>query len=237
MKFETPLIKGTLVKRYKRFMADVELEDGSIVVAHCANSGSMLSVNEPGADVWISPASNPDRKLKFTWELIKIGDAMVGINTNHPNKLVAEAIEDGTIKELSGYASLRREVKYGKNSRIDILLEDDKKPSCYVEVKNVTMRRDLSTGAPADFPDSVTSRGKKHLEELSDMVADGYRAVMMYLVQRDDADCFTIAEDIDPEYAEALKKARKAGVEVLCYDCAVTPKSVNVRNALRINLD
>jgi len=237
MQFETPLIKGTLVKRYKRFMADVELEDGSVVVAHCANSGSMLSVNEPGSDVWISPASNPDRKLKFTWELIRIGDAMVGINTNHPNRLVAEAIEDGTISELSGYASLRREVKYGKNSRIDILLEDEAKPDCYVEVKNVTMRRDLSKGAPADFPDSVTSRGKKHLEELSDMVSDGHRAVMMYLVQRDDAECFEIAGDIDPDYAEALDKARKAGVEVLCYDCKIAPETITVNRALRINLD
>ncbi|NQV44900.1 MAG: DNA/RNA nuclease SfsA, partial [Rhodospirillales bacterium] len=177
MEFETPLIKGTLVKRYKRFMADVELADGTVVVAHCANSGSMLSVNEPGSTVWISPATNPDRKLKYTWEMIRICDAMVGINTSHPNRLVADAIEDGTITELGGYASLRREVKYGKNSRIDILLEDDAKPTCYVEVKNVTMRRDLSTGAPADFPDSVTSRGKKHLEELSDMIADGHRAV------------------------------------------------------------
>ena len=228
MKFETPLIKGTLVKRYKRFMADVELADGSVVTAHCANSGSMLSVNEPGSDVWISPASNPDRKLKFTWELIKLGDAMVGINTVHPNKLVAEAIEDGTIKELSGYASLRREVKYGKNSRIDILLEDDAKPSCYVEVKNVTMRRDLKPGAPADFPDGVTSRGKKHLEELTDMIKEGHRAVMMYLVQRDDTENFTIAEDIDPDYAEALRRALKSGLEVLCYDCAVSPEEITV---------
>ncbi len=235
MEFQNPLIKGTLVRRYKRFMADVKLEDGSVVIAHCANSGSMLSVNEPGADVWISPATNPDRKLKFTWELIRIGDAMVGINTSHPNKLVAEAIEDGTIKELNGYASLRREVKYGKNSRIDILLEDDAKPLCYVEVKNVTMRRDLSSGAPADFPDSVTSRGTKHLGELSDMVTDGHRAVMMYLVQRDDADSFTIAEDIDPEYAGALRKALKAGVEVLCYDCALSPKTITVNRPLPVD--
>ena len=237
MEFQTPLIKGTLVKRYKRFMADVELDDGSVVVAHCANSGSMLSVNEPGADVWISPATNPDRKLKFTWELIRIGDAMVGINTSHPNKLVADAIEDGTIKELGGYASLRREVKYGKNSRIDILLEDDERPKCYVEVKNVTMRRDLSPGAPADFPDSVTSRGKKHLEELSDMITEGHRAVMMYLVQRDDADSFAIAKDIDPEYAEALQKAQKAGLEVLCYDCAISPETITVNRPLPIIFD
>jgi len=234
MKFETPLIKGSLVKRYKRFMADVELADGSVVVAHCANSGSMLSVNEPGAEVWISPSDNPKRKLKYTWELIKIGDAMVGINTGHPNKLVADAIEDGTITELAGYGSLRREVKYGKNSRIDILLEDDARPPCYVEVKNTTMRRDLSPGAPVDFPDSVTSRGTKHLGELSDMVAEGCRAVMVYLVQRDDADCFTIAEDIDPVYADALRQAVKAGVEVLCYDCTLSPEVITVNRPLAI---
>ncbi len=240
MKFESTLIKGTLVKRYKRFMADVELADGSVVTAHCANSGSMLSVNEPGAEVWISPASNPDRKLKFTWEMIRIGDALVGINTALPNKMVAEAIEDGTITELTGYASLRREVKYGKNSRIDILLEDDDgadaKPMCYVEVKNVTMRRDLSPGAPAEFPDSVTVRGTKHLGELSDMVAEGHRAVMMYLVQRDDAESFTTAADIDPDYAAALQKAMKAGVEVLCYTCTLSAEEIRVTRPLALAL-
>jgi sugar fermentation stimulation protein A len=236
MKFEPPLIQGKLVKRYKRFMADVELEDGSVVTAHCANSGSMLSVNEPGADVWISPATNPDRKLKFTWEMLRIGEAMVGVNTNRPNKLVAEAILDGTITELSGYATLRHEVKYGKNSRIDLLLEDDARPTCYVEVKNVTMRRDLSPGAPADFPDSVTTRGTKHLHELSDMVADGHRAAMMYLVQRDDAAGFEVASDIDPDYAAALTAAVKAGVEVICYDCKLDTHEITVNKPLAIKL-
>lgn len=236
MKFETPLIRGTLVKRYKRFMADVELDDGSVVTAHCANSGSMLSVNEPGSEVWISPATNPDRKLRFTWEMIRIGNAMVGVNTGHPNKLVPEAIVNGTIRELSGYASLRREVKYGQNSRIDILLEDDSRPDCYVEVKNVTMRRDLSDGAPADFPDSVTARGTKHLAELSDMIAAGYRAVMMYLVQRDDAPGFAIAADIDPDYADALKAAVCAGVEILCYDCKLSTEDIRVNRPLKIAL-
>ncbi len=236
MKFDAPLIPGTLVKRYKRFMADVELKDGSVVTAHCANSGSMLSVNEPGAAVWISPAKNLDRKLKFTWEIIRIGEAMVGINTSHPNRLVADAIEDGTISELSGYASLRREVKYGKNSRIDILLEDDNKPNCYVEVKNVTMRRDISDNALVEFPDSVTSRGTKHLGELADMVKQGSRTVMMYLVQRDDANSFTVARDIDPAYAKALTKAMKAGVEVLCYDCLVGPEEIRVNKAIGIDL-
>ncbi|MCR4377685.1 MAG: DNA/RNA nuclease SfsA [Rhodospirillales bacterium] len=236
MKFDLPLIPGTLVKRYKRFLTDVELAGGEVVVAHCANSGSMLSVNEPGARVWLSPAKDPNRKLKYTWELIKIGEAMVGINTQHPNRLVAEAIETGRVPELAGYARLRREVKYGKNSRIDILLEDESKPRCYVEVKNTTLRRDLSPGAPAEFPDAVTERGAKHLVELADMVREGHRAVMFYLVQRDDADAFTVAADIDPTYAKGLSAAIKAGVEVLAYTCRISPKEIVVTDPVAVRL-
>ena len=236
MKFDTPLIPGKLVKRYKRFLTDVELEDGTVVVAHCANSGSMKSVNEPGAPVWLSPANNPKRKLQYTWELIQIGDAMVGINTQHPNRIVDEAIAAGQIKELTGYAQQKREVKYGKNSRIDILLTDETKPDCYVEVKNTTMRRDLSPGAPAEFPDAVTARGAKHLDELGDMVEQGHRAVMFYLVQRDDADSFTVADDIDPTYAERLQNAIKRGVEVVAYACRVTPQEVEITHPVEIRL-
>ena len=233
MKFHAPLLKGRLIKRYKRFMADVELETGETVTAHCANSGSMLSVNEPGSEVWISPAKNPDRKLKYTWELIRIGRSLVGINTGHPNALVAEAIAAGKIKELKGYAGLRREVKYGKNSRIDILLEDDKKGLCYVEIKNVTMRRDLGRGKPVEFPDGVTARGAKHLVELSDMVKDGHRAVMFYLVQRGDgAAGVTIARDIDPAYGDALDKAKAAGVEIVAYGCKLNPEGITVAKPL-----
>lgn len=235
MKFPDPLIHGRLIKRYKRFLTDVELDDGSVVVAHCANSGSMESVKEPGAEVWLSPARNPDRKLKFTWEMIRIGETLVGINTSLPNYIVSEAIEDGKVSELTGYASLRREVKYGKNSRIDILLEDEAKPNCYVEVKNTTMRRDL-VGGPAEFPDAVTSRGAKHLVELSDMVKEGHRAVMFYLVQREDADAFTVADDIDPTYAEELAKAMKAGVEVVCYACSLSPEEISVTRPLPVKL-
>ena len=233
MKFHAPLIKGRLIKRYKRFMADVELETGETVTAHCANSGSMLSVNEPGAEVWLSPAQNPERKLKFTWEMIRIGRTLVGINTSHPNALVADAIQAGKVAELMGYAELRREVKYGKNSRIDVLLEDPKKGLCYVEVKNVTMRRDLTKGAPVEFPDGVTARGAKHLAELSDMVAEGHRAVMFYLVQRGDGDAgVTIARDIDPEYGLALDKARAEGVEIVAYGCKLTSQAITVAKAL-----
>ncbi len=235
MKFPDPLIHGRLIKRYKRFLTDVELDDGSVVVAHCANSGSMESVKEPGAEVWLSPARNPDRKLKFTWEMIRIGETLVGINTSLPNYIVSEAIESGKVSELTGYASLRREVKYGKNSRIDILLEDEAKPNCYVEVKNTTMRRDLA-GGPAEFPDAVTSRGAKHLVELSDMVKEGHRAVMFYLVQREDADAFTVADDIDPTYAEELAKAMKAGVEVVCYACSLSPEEISVTRHLPVEL-
>ena len=228
MKFHAPLIKGTLIKRYKRFMADVTLEDGSVVTAHCATSGSMLSVNEPGGEVWVSPAKNPDRKLKYTWEMIRVGRSWVGINTQHPNTLVEEAIKSGKVPERSGFEGLRREVKYGKNSRIDVLLDMPGGQLCYVEVKNVTLRRDLSKGAPAEFPDGVTARGAKHLVELSDMVKEGHRAVMFYLVQRGDSGAMTIARDIDPTYGEALDKARAAGVEVIAYNCKVTSKSITV---------
>ena len=235
MKFPDPLIRGKLIKRYKRFLTDVELEDGSIVVAHCANSGSMESIKEPGSEVWISPARKPDRKLKFTWELVRVGETLVGINTSLPNMIVSEAIEDGLVSELTGYDSLRREVKYGKNSRIDIFLEAENKPSCYVEVKNTTMRRNLKDG-PVEFPDAVTSRGTKHLVELSDMVAEGHRSVMFYLVQREDSDVFTVADDIDPTYAAALQDAIKAGVEVLCFGCTMTPDEIIMSRQLQIAL-
>ncbi|MCW8835135.1 MAG: DNA/RNA nuclease SfsA [Rhodospirillales bacterium] len=234
MQFSDPLIRGSLVKRYKRFLTDVMLDDGSVVVAHCANSGSMLSVNTPGAEVWLSPARNPERKLRYTWEMIRIGETLVGINTALPNGLVADAIADGTITELAGYASIRREVKYGKNSRIDILLEGDGDAKCYVEVKNVTMRRDGATAA--EFPDAVTTRGAKHLEELADMVAEGHRAVMVYLVQREDCDRVTIAGDIDPGYLEALKKAKKRGVEALAYRCKLSTTGIEVAQTLPIDL-
>ena len=232
MIFPDPLIKGTLIKRYKRFLADVELADGNVVTAHCANPGSMLSVNAPGSEVWLSPARNPERKLRYSWEMIRVGAHLVGINTSHPNGLVAEAIEAGAIGELAGYDGFRREVKYGKNSRIDLLLENGAGERCYVEVKNVTMKRDLARAAPAEFPDSVTERGAKHLVELSAMVRQGHRAVMLYLVQRQDSQSFAIAADVDPGYAKALKKALKAGVEALCYGCRLSTREIAVAGAI-----
>lgn len=231
MKFSAALVRGRLVRRYKRFLADVELEGGELVVAHCANSGSMLSVDAPGSEVWLSPAANPDRKLRWTWELVRIGDALVGVNTGHPNRIVEEAIREGRIAELGGYEVIRREVKYGRNSRIDLLLEGAGRPPCYVEVKNVTL---LRRPGLAEFPDAVTARGAKHLEELAAMVERGSRAVMAYLVQRPDADRMTPAADIDPTYSAGLERARKRGVEAICYRCDVTPHGIEVASPLPI---
>ena len=236
MKFPTPLLKGTLIKRYKRFLADVGLESGKVVTAHCANPGSMLSVNAPGSEVWLSESPNPERKLRYTWELIRVGKTLVGINTSHPNRLVADAIGEGAIGELAGYANARREVRYGTNSRIDLLLESPGRPPCYVEVKNVTMKRNLSAAAPAEFPDSVTERGAKHLAELSRMAAKGARAIMFFLVQRADARAFAPAADIDPVYAEALARAKSQGVEVLCYGCRLSPREIRIATPLAIRL-
>ena len=229
MRFADPLIAGRLIRRYKRFMADVELADGRRVTAHCANSGSMRGLCEEGAEVWLSPAQNPKRKLKYTWELVRSGRSLVGINTQHPNALVAEAIERRKIPELAGYAGLRREVRYGRNSRIDILLEDDAKPPCYVEIKNVHFRRQPGL---AEFPDAVTARGTKHLYELADMVKAGHRAVMLYLVQRGDCRRLAIAADIDPVYDAALDRALAVGVEAMAYCCKLTPRQIVVDKAI-----
>ncbi|MEM8985457.1 MAG: DNA/RNA nuclease SfsA [Pseudomonadota bacterium] len=230
MRLPQPLHKGRLLKRYNRFLADIAFEDGQTATVHCPNPGSMMSVAVPDAPVWASISDNPKRKLKHTWELIEIDGALVGINTNNPNKIGEEGIAAGVIEELAGYDSLRREVKYGvEKSRIDILLEDAAKPPCYVEIKNVHLMREKGL---AEFPDSVTSRGAKHLRELAKIVANGGRAVMLYIVQRPDCKAFALAEDLDPGYAAALKEAKAAGVETLCYDCDITVEAITLRKAL-----
>jgi sugar fermentation stimulation protein A len=234
MDFLDPLLRGRLIKRYKRFMADVVLDSGETVTAHCANTGAMLGVQEADSEVWLSPARNPDRKLKFTWELIRIDDLLVGINAAHPNKIVAEAIESGKIAELNGYGTLRREVKYGKNSRIDILLSDSGKPDCYVEIKNVHLMR---MPGRAEFPDSVSTRAAKHQRELAEMVKQGARAVTVYLCQREDCDSFTLAADIDPDYAAAVSAARVVGVESLCYACILTPEAITAGRRIEIDAE
>ena len=235
MKFEHKLIHGTLIKRYKRFLADIQLDNGDIVTAHCANSGSMMGLKEPGSPVWLSPATNPKAKLDYKWELVEVDGNLVGINTAHPNRLVQDAITDGTISELEGYQNLRREMKYGQNSRIDIFLSGSTMgdADCYVEVKSVTLSRKKTI---AEFPDSVTARGTKHLKELSQMVADGHRAMMVYLIQRTDCDEFRVAADIDPTYATALDDALYNGVEAVCYGCNLTNKEIIVNQRIPMRL-
>ncbi len=233
MNFSTPLIRATLVKRYKRFLADVILENGDELTVHCANPGAMQGLNAPGIEIWLSKSNNPKRKLSHSWELAQIDSfgerVMVGINTMHPNRLAFEAIEQGRILELTGYNEMKREVRYGENSRIDLLLSKDGADLCYVEVKNVHLLRQQGL---AEFPDSVTKRGAKHLDELSRMVQQGHRAVMFYVVQRDDCQKFTIAADKDPAYAQAFAKARQAGVEVIVYDCTLTPQKIEINHRL-----
>src|SRR5215467_352268 len=196
--FSSPLIPATLLRRYKRFLVDVVLADGAETTVHVANPGAMTGLAVPGTKVWLSKSDNPARKLSYSWELAEVdlgsGTELVGVNTGHPNPLVAAAIAAGRIPELSGYGSLRREVKYGRNSRIDFLLEQEGRPRCFVEVKNVHLMRGKGL---AEFPDSVTARGAKHLDELSAMAAQGHRAVMMFLVQIGSADRFALARDID----------------------------------------
>ena len=235
MRFPSPLTRGTLVRRYKRFLSDIELETGEIIVAHCANPGSMLGLQEPGSEVWLSPNTNPKAKLGWRWELVKANGTLVCINTSRPNSVAGGAIMAGDIPELAGYRAQRREVPYGQNSRIDILLEDDTRPDCYVEIKCVTLRRpDGRYPDAAEFPDSVTKRGAKHLAEMVDMVAIGKRAVMLYIVFRHDCDHFRVAGDIDPAYAQALQTAMAQGVEAICYDCRITTDGIELASPLPV---
>lgn len=237
MKFEQTLIEGILIKRYKRFLADIELKSGGIVTAHCANPGAMLGLRDPGSRVWLSISDNPKRKLKYSWELVEAdsgsGPTLVGINTSHPNKIVAEAIMSAKIEGLTGYDSQKREVRYGQNSRIDILLEGNDRPPCYVEIKNVHFMRQNGL---AEFPDSVTARGAKHLDELSAMAEQGARAVMIYLIQRADAEKFTFAGDLDPHYLDRLMAASAQGVEALAYRCRLTPVEITLTDRVELEL-
>lgn len=231
MEFDPPLIKTRLLKRYKRFLADVEFPDGTTTTVHCPNPGSMAGLTEPGNDAYISDSQNPKRKLRYTLELIGVNNTLVGVNTNHPNRLAQEAIEAGRIAELTGFDRLRREVKYGENSRIDILLETNGKPDTFVEIKNVHfIRRERLH----EFPDSVTARGAKHLDEMAREVAKGNRAVMLYVIQRDDGDRLKFAEDLDPNYVDAFKRAAIAGVEALAIRCQVTRDRIDAIDMIPI---
>ena len=224
MDFATPLIRATLIRRYKRFLADVTLEDGQQVTAHCANPGAMLGVAPPGATVWLEPTNTPKRKLKYSWKLLELGDGhFAGIDTGVPNRVVEEALNTRAISEVAQYPMIRPEVKYGERSRVDFLLTGDGLPDCYLEVKNVHLRR---TAELAEFPDCVTARGARHMEELSNVVSAGHRAILLYLVQRTDCSAISLAYDIDPAYAAAAQAARTAGVEMICYSTSITRKGV-----------
>lgn len=238
MQFPTPLIPARLIKRYKRFLADCRLEggeeDGREVTAHCANPGSMMGLAEPGCRIWLEPNDDPKKKLKFGWRLVDHENGhFTGVDTSVPNRALKAALEARVFPELGAYDRVRPEVKYGENSRIDFLLEGGPNGDdlTYVEVKSVTLSR-----APglAEFPDSVTARGAKHLAELENMLREGHRAVMFYLVQRTDCDRFDLARDIDPTYASAFAQARAAGVEVICYDTKITPEGVEIGKPLAL---
>jgi sugar fermentation stimulation protein A len=233
MDFPEPLLLGTLLRRYKRFLADVRLESGETVTAHCTNTGSLKTCAEPGWRVALSRAHNPKRKLAYTWELVHNGDIWIGINTHFANHLAEEAIRKGWVPELDGWPSLQREKKYGKNSRIDILLEDGDR-RCYVEVKNVTL---LGEDGYICFPDAVTERGRKHLVELSDMVREGHRAVMLYVIQRSDGKGFRPAWEVDPAYAQAVRDAMAVGVEVLAYRARVGLEGIELRDRATLHPD
>lgn len=235
MKFTAPLVSGRLERRYKRFLADVRLDSGEMVTATCPNTGSMMGLTDPGLRVWLSTSDKASRKYRHTWEMLEVdlgkGPSLVGINTAHPNRLVAEAIEAGRLRDLRGYRTMRREVRYGANSRIDILLEDEKKGHCYVEIKNVHMMRRAGL---AEFPDSVTERGAKHLAEMTEMVRAGHRAVMVFLIQRNDARSLSLARDVDPGYGTAFDRAVAAGVEAIAVRCKLSLTEIAVDRTVPI---
>ncbi|WP_425092855.1 DNA/RNA nuclease SfsA [Tropicimonas sp. S265A] len=234
MRFQTELVPARLIRRYNRFLTDAELEStGEVVRAHCPNPGSMMGLKAPGLRIWLEPNDDPKKKLRYGWRLVELPDGhWSGIDTAVPNRVVGEALRAGAIAELNAYSGIRPEVKYGANSRIDFLCTGDGLPDAYVEVKNVHLRREDDW---AEFPDSVTARGAKHLSELSAMVDEGHRAVMVYLVQRTDCARLKIAADLDPTYAAAFDAARDAGVEMICYGTRIDRGSVEIASALPID--
>ncbi|MBU1376449.1 MAG: DNA/RNA nuclease SfsA [Alphaproteobacteria bacterium] len=225
MDFPQPLERGVLVSRYKRFFVDVVMDDGRAITAHCPNPGAMLGLNTPGLPAWLSKSDDPKRKLAHTLELVQADGGLVGINTMHPNRIVAEALAANAIPEVGGYATHRREVRYGENSRVDFLLEHPGRAPCWLEVKNCHLRR---TGALAEFPDCVAARSLKHLRELTAMVEAGQRSVMLFVIQRTDCDAFAACAELDPAYAKGLTEAAARGVEVLAYRCAIDTAAVTL---------
>jgi len=232
MRFSTPLVPATLVKRYKRFLADCLLEDGALVTAHCANPGSMMGLADEGTCIWLEPNNDPRKKLRYGWRLVEQSDGhFVGVDTSIPNRLLRDLLL--TVPEFAGYDTLRPELPYGEKSRVDFLLSGAGRPDAYVEVKSVTLSRDQGL---AEFPDSVTARGARHLADLAAEVAQGHRACLLFLVQRTDARAVSVARDLDPTYATAFDAARAAGVEVICYDTAITPRDISLGNSLPLRV-
>ncbi|MEL7165017.1 MAG: DNA/RNA nuclease SfsA [Pseudomonadota bacterium] len=232
MRFQTELVPATLIRRYKRFLADCTLEDGREVVAHCANPGSMMGLAEPGTRIWLEPNDDPGKKLKYGWRLVEHSDGhFTGVDTSVPNRVLRAAFAARTVPGFEAYDTVRPEQKYGENSRIDFLLQAKGLPDAYVEVKSVTLSRRASL---AEFPDSVTARGAKHLAELAAVARQGHRAVMLYLVQRTDCDRMTLARDIDPAYATAFQDARDAGVETIAFGTHITANGVEIASALAV---
>lgn len=223
MLFDRPLVPAVLIQRYKRFLFDAVLEDGRQITGSCPNTGSMRGLTTPGSRIWLSEHDSPTRKYRHMFEMIEVGDTVIGINTGLPNRLAEEAIRAGQVGDLHLYATLQREQKYGRNSRIDMLLTDPERGRAYVEVKNVHFSRTAGLG---EFPDSPTARGAKHLEELGDMVAEGHRGIMIYLIQRDDCATFRICDDLDPVYAAAYRRAIQRGVEAFAIKCRVSPQQI-----------
>lgn len=223
MRFQPSLASGRLVKRYKRFLADVVLDEGGPITCAVPNTGSMMGLTDPGSRVWLSKSDNPKRKYAHTLEIVEADGTMVGINTGLPNKLTEEAIRAGMIADFASYGELKREQKYGQKSRIDILLSDAAKGLAYVEVKNVHMMREPGL---AEFPDTVTARGARHLDEMADMVRAGHRAMMVYLVQRGDCDRLKLCRDLDPAYCAAFDRATSAGVEAIAIRCQITQNEI-----------
>lgn len=229
MLFKSPLISGILIKRYKRFLADIKLDDGTELTVHCANPGAMMGITIPGSKVLLSKSDNPKRKLPLTWEMVEIDGVWIGVNTSNPNAIVYQALLNNQILALSGYKNIQPEVKYGKNSRIDFLLTDGPTQMCLVEVKNVHLIRSENI---AEFPDCVTARGAKHQQELLEQVQNGVRCVVLYVVQRGDAEFFKVANDLDKVYGQAALQAYKCGVEMLAYSCDMSNQGINLKQQL-----
>lgn len=235
MRFASPLIPATLIRRYKRFLADVALASGEEITVHVANPGAMIGLATPGLRVWLSKSSSTTRKLPYSWELVEVdfggGSELVGINTSHPNLLVAEVLAAKAIPDFASYESLQREVKYGANSRVDFLLTSEGLPPCYVEIKNVHLMRQRGL---AEFPDCVTARGARHLDELGAMVRQGARAAMLFVIQIGSADGFALARDIDPAYGAAFDRARAIGVGASAWKCTVSPSGIEIASPVPI---